>query len=387
MSDIHDRDLWNEFWNRIGKASPLSRLILLSSIVIVGTSIIMGVFWLGTRSTNASISSLHIPEPSLGDDQSVQGYKYSASDNMQILVQFPGTDYGVYVGKEELKHNNYSASFLYDSKRVIVTGVFDDTFSMYDYYSHAIPSVLDIDTASTYEYTSRVNKKGYLNTFPITYEAGILSDVQCTYYVLSYIYSVDGKKLVMAVITDASDQVSLDWSLRVLRKIFGTFGKLEKNISADESDGALNVKSSDVDEESKLTTDEYMSVLDEKRANEDYAMAYPYAKDFDVNIYVPAELSNKEVCFYFKYTEVNTTPTETYLMSPDGMKYEPSYLNNDKLGLFYYEIDEPISGEWKIHVSANNKYGKYYYDVLERDFFYSTYFGIGKEPEPRIGEE
>ena len=378
-------------WDAIGKLSLRDQIILLLAVIAVGIVLALVVFRLLLYS---SLTNFHIPESTLRNNADAQTFRTTAYTDFPFTLQFPGTNFITTAGGEEHLYNNYVSSFSYSDEQLLIYGVFDDTVSISEFYSYALVSAIDtsIDVKSA-RYTSMVHDEGYQNTLPLMYEGGKLS-ASGDYYLVSYIYhsDEDSKNLLMMALTNKGTQASVNKSKDLIDRMLYSF-RYDEKAAMKAEDGTKEdfngtTPASDKyaltpEEEANMTTKEKMDAVSQKLAEDQYALEYPDATDLEYYVLVDKDI--EKAVFYIDYTEARSVPQLSFLKSPGGVKYAPTYNNGDKIGLVYWEIDEPQQGNWLIHLSKNMKYGQFFAGVESRELFGQMYLGEGT-PQPRDGQ-
>ena len=381
-----------DVWDAIGKLKTRDRVILLLAVIAVGIAFTAVIF---TVLVKTSFISFKMPDSTLRDEPTAQVHRIAQFSDLTLPAQFPGTNYVVYVGKSERLYNNYYASFNYDDEQTLIIGVFDDDISIassYPYVSTVIKSGLLTDGMATY--TSLLHDEGYLNTLPLKYECGSLEYDNTTYYIISYIYHVDGKQLVMMAVTDVGNKSAVQKSKSLVDKVLVTMYEVEPEVIEDtakenvlSTDGSSSESSIDKygfsrEEEQSMTQTEKLKEIDNRLEQTAFELEYPDAEEFVCVVSVGENIPH--AVFYIDYTKADSTANTAYLESPRGTKIPPQYNNDDGTGLVYWFIDGPMLGEWKMVLSDNAVYGTYYPRVVSRDLFEELY-GENREPAPRDG--
>ncbi len=385
-----------DFWTALGRLPFYERLIILGSFVAVGVLLFAGIY----KVINTShFTKFHFPDSVLSQAQKLQTYKQSTYTGLGLLVQFPTTDYGCYVGTREYKTSANAASFLYDTDDYIITGVIDPkNFSQSEFYDYAVPMILGYTVSEDFHYTSKIYDKGYLNTFEVEYEGGICSLGNEELYLVSYLYPVGEKKLCMMVVTDKKDTNKLKQARTLLNKVYFSLLRFEdatlsgntQDVFSDviknnpTSEGVASAAESaapseDVNTESE---DEALERIDRELEEKNYHLEYPDATELVTNVYVGDNLAGLDTVIYIWYEEFDSIPKEAYLTSPLGKTYKPDYVNKEYNGLVFWNIKNPSVGEWVVHLSANTRYGAYKADALELHDF--TNFFIARDDDDVI---
>lgn len=377
-------------WDAIGKLHIRDQLILLFVVIGIGVAMAVGAFMLILKT---DMVRFHIPQSSLRDSVEAQRYRQATYTDLDILAQFPGTDYVAYVGGTEYLYNDYVASFKYNDEQTLMLGIYDTGVSISEFYSYALISAINKDfNAKDAQYTSMLNDTGYLNTFYLIYEGGVLK-ADRDYYIVSYIYPTEeGKNLLLMALTPVGKQSALNKSKVLVDKMLYAMGRSggsdsESGDSANDSKASNSTPSDryalDKSAEDNMTTSEKMDRIDREVAETQYTIEYPDAEDLEY--YVTVDKTIEHAVFYIDYTEVKSVPDLAYLKAPGGAKYAPAYNNGEGLGMVYWEIDSPVVGNWLIHLSKNAKYGQFFAGVLSKEDFEEIY-GNDKKPQPRDGQ-
>ena len=378
-----------DVWDAIGKLKLRDRLVLLFTVIAIGVALAVGIFYLLLSTSNIKF---HIPESTLRRTADAQKFRQATYTDYPYTVRFPGTNYTTTVGGTEGLFNDYVTSFIYDEEQLLVLGVFDDTVSINEFYSYALVSAIDKTfDASASVYTSMLHDEGYMNATPLIYEAGKLT-LNWDYYLISYIYHTDdGKNLLMMALTPKANQDAVSKSKTLVDKMVYSMGYIDESSADSDEAAATDVGGApasdkyalDKDAEDNMTTAEKMETLDRKVDESSYALEYPEATDLEYYVLVSEDI--EDAVFYIDYTEVKSVPEMSFLKSPSGSKYAPTYNNGSGIGLVYWEIDNPQLGNWLIHLSKNAKYGQFFAGVLPKAEFESRYIE-NTDPQPRNGQ-
>lgn len=384
------------FWEALGRLPLREQIAIFIGFIAIVTAAVGSLFYLMLSRT--SMVDFKLPAPELQSDGTVQSYKLMTYTDLNILVQFPNTDYAVYVGKEEGLYNNYAAAFDYDEHRKILVGVCDKEQPIADLYNYAISSVLE-DGGISAPYSSLLHKEGYLNTHYVVYDAGSVA-LSKTYYIVGYLYDTGKEYLFMAVAFDKPEKVAAFNALTLLNKVYFTLSKIsgdaaaEVSVSTDSASnaatilGSANISSADgasdgggYGDSEKTATDivEGTMLTLKERA---YQLEYPDATDLEEMVFVSEDYSAEKTVIYIWYSEAYAVPREAYLLSPSGLKYAPTYTNESSTGMVYWVVDGPQNGFWTVHLSANIKYGTYSLRVTTKENFDAS-FGEHTETFPK----
>lgn len=381
-----------DIWDAIGKLKTRDRVILLFAVIAVGIAFTAVVF---TMLVKTSFVNFKMPDSTLRDEPTAQVHRIAKFSDLTLPAQFPGTNYVVYVGKSERLYNNYYASFNYDAEQTLIIGVFDDDISIassYPYVSTVIKSGLLSDGMAIY--TSLLHDEGYLNALPLIYECGSLEYDNAIYYIISYIYHVDGKQLVMMAVTDVENINAVQKSKSLVDKVLITMYEVEpeviegttkdKETSYDEStfESSIDKYGFSREQEQNMTQTEKLKEIDKRLEQTIFEFEYPNAEELECIVSVGENIPH--AVFYIDYTKADSTANTAYLESPRGNKLPPNYNNDDRIGLIYWFVDGPMLGEWKMVLSDNAVYGTYYPRVVSLDLFEEMY-GENREPAPRDG--
>ncbi len=377
-----------DIWSAIGKLKARDQIVLLFAVVLIVCSI-AGVFFYFIFGLYMPIK-FHITESTLRKTPTGQVYRQTTYTDYPYVVSFPGTNYATMVGGKEYLYNDFASSFLYDENHLLILGVFDNNVPINEFYSRALAAVIDknID-ASQVVYSSIVHDEGYLNTLPLLYEGGKLSTPK-EYYLVSYLFHTeDGKYLLMMCLTDKKGQQEINKAKKLVDKMVYAMSRIEDSEQGAEIDNSESKKKDsdsyalDENAEKNMTTKEKMEYLDRKRNEANYALEYPDAVDLEYNVLVSERIP--KAIFYIDYTEVESIPKIAYIMSPSGVKYAPSFNNGNKVGMIYWEIDDPEEGNWLIHLSKNTRYGQFFAGVVS-DVQFEELYGEKSDPQPRNGQ-
>lgn len=382
-----------DIWDAIGKLKLRDQLVLLFAVIGCGVLFAFLVFKFFVFTTNVEF---HIPKSTLRATDSAQVHRQATYNDFPYTVVFPETDYSTTVGGEEGLHTNYVSAFTYDENHLLILGVFEDTVSINEFFTYALAGAIDerINTDSVV-YTSMVHDEGYANAVPYIYEGGQLS-ANGDYYLVSYIYHTDkGKNLLMMALTNVANQDSVDKCKQLADKMIFSMARVSsesEEIAATDTSTVSNPLSGspesdkyalDREAEDNMTTAEKMERIGKMVDESAYSVEYPDATDLEYYVLLTEDIDT--AVFYIDYTEVKSVPELSYLKSPSGVKYAPTYNNGDGVGLVYWEIDKPPLGNWLIHLSKNAKYGQFFTGVLPKAEFESQYIE-NSNPQPRDGQ-
>ncbi len=229
-----------DFWTAFGKLRTSEQVAILLAVVALGTALFMFIFKVVNSFGNVDFTAF--PESSLQKDAAMETYKQVTYTDLPYLVQFPGTSYGCYVGDKEIGATQYATAFTYVDYKV-VCGVIDESrITEDDFYKFAIGQALGLKIVGNETFTTAVYDRGYLNTFEIEYKAGTLALNGTTYYLVSYLYPVEGKKLCMSVLSSKKTIFALARARNMLNRIYFSMVKFEgePNSSVVESSGEAN---------------------------------------------------------------------------------------------------------------------------------------------------
>ncbi len=375
-----------DFWTAVGRLKTRDKIALLLGVVFAGTGAFMILFFAVSR---MRITEFHFPQSDLRKSASMQTYRQTKNSSLNLLVQFKGSDYGCYVGKEPINENDYGAAFKYSDDVTLLVGVIDGVTVMEDdFYSHGVPSILGLSVDGTETYENGLYDKGYLNTFLIEYEAGKLTAGNRTFYLVSYLFpDMDRKLCMMALIEKKDLQKFLD-SHELLNQVY--FGmvrfedKTEEEIAEETKKQTSRIE---LEDDSSLSTDERLARIQEKVEERNFRLEYPDASDLEAYVDVTDGLKGKKVTFYISYVYPDSVPDEAYIQSPSGKKYLPTDNNSSHNGIVSWEMSDPEEGRWKMHLSANNRYGEYEKGVLETDYFREMFISHDETAYPHSMED
>lgn len=379
-----------DFWAYIAKLKLRDQIAILIGVVAIGVGIFLAIFFSVSR---MRVTEFHFPESVLRKSPSVQTYKQGTFSSLFIPIQFKGTEYGCYVGREESLSTEYGASFSFDDSKTIIVGVLDGiSITEDDFYAYGVSYLMGNELIGNETFDIGLYDKGYLNTFMVEYKCGTVVCGDKTYYLVSYLFPDGDKKLCMMVVTEKKSSLELVNCQSLLNNVFFSMvryeddGSLEDAESSNDTGDTGNATEDDTDM-SDMTVYERIEERDRQRDETAYHLEYPNAEDLEVTVHVGEELADMPVVFYINYTEVNSVPREAFLRSPVDSKYQPNYLNTANNGLVYWNINSPKTGEWLIHLSANNQYGVYNADVLPQKDFEELFIARDETAYPHSAED
>lgn len=354
------------------------RLILAGTVLLIVAGITAMVF---NFLSGAFVDFSMFPRSVLMKKGDLQQYHYTTFSRLDKQIQFPGTDYGVSIGGEELYTTAEGTCFQYTQMIELVAALADTAPDTETFVKENFPVLLSGDeNAYSRGFKVKEHDEGFLNTFATEYTAGILETNKGKFYLMAYTLNYDGHKFVMAASVKKTSYIKeAFWELD---HMFYTFCKFDAGVS-EESTGHItdSVSEDTVPYVAKAPTIEligqerdYEDLGDvlENDARADYKLKYPDATEIKNYIQVDDSLAGGTAAFAFEYTYSAQSPSEAYLKSPSGQTYEPEYFNDELDGRLMFVVDKPESGTWEIVVSDDSELGEYSVHVMD----YEDYMAV-----------
>lgn len=364
-----------------------ARLSLKDKLVflIVFVLIVAMVFGLLIRLSMRGIIADY-PECTLARISDTQTHKDYSYEDLPSRVSFPGTNESVMVGGEQLVMTDTGVSFKYSDDFIIATFVSDKGIkkAITDTY----PELLSTKKATGYE--SKQSGSGYMNTYALTYDAGLLRCSDAPYYIVSYMKGFAG----VSVIT--SDKAKIKEAKRLLDRIATTFGNEgEKSLTVEDTDDAEtgDVKSEGSDEGD---SEEEVSVVDSLKdtTSATERMSEPTGlngslerNDYTDMVDITDDLVGKDIYVVFEYYNPIAVPTSAVLTGPDGFKAEACYLNEDADAVVRFFVKDAKKGVYKATFVCGQDFGHSRLYAMEKDVYDETNkpYGEFENLTPREG--
>ena len=347
------------------KLSIKDRIVLAISAI----AFIVAVFTIIFRLMNGSlIGFASFPRSILQDDPKYQKYNQYDYKYFPTSIQFPGTEYGLHVGGQEIPPTEMGAGFKFTDSITITASVIGEADETPDFIAQHFPQIMSGDMSTRAgQYRSKVHDDGYLNTLFIEYEGGVLTTGEGKNYVLTYRVSVAQNKFLLGLST--TDRSELKECFYLLNHMLCTIFKYGKTAdsSVDVSgnkvvlsdDGTIDVSAPTIELMGEERDYENLADVEEDIERSQYKLKYPDASVIEETLSIGSSLESESVAFAFEYTYGSVTPESAELISPQGESISPDYFNDEKDGRIVFIVERPSAGDWKIVVSDDIEMGSY----------------------------
>ena len=327
------------------------------------------------------VGNFGFPESILQKDSNLQVYHRYEYREFPTKIQFPGTDYGLDVGGDEIPSTSGGAAFkLSDDMYIIVadlTGAADTASFVTNQFYKIINGNESLPVG---EYEVKVHDEGYLNTLLIEYEGGILEAQENKYYVLTYRVSVEGRQFLLAYATP--NKGSLKQCFYYLNHMLCTLCKYEDESQESEPTSEnVHVIVSDTGNSVQVDTPtielyggrDYETFEDVQGQIESdrLELAYPNRGSIIESVNIDGSYRGKQAAVAFEYTYGLNKPSSASITSPSNTQYDPEYFNDENDGRIVFVLDSPEPGVWSLAVADDADLGEYAVHVMD----YMDYIG------------
>lgn len=339
-------------------------------IAIASVAVIVG-FFVGIYFLLSGVGFVAFPDSVLQKNNRIQSYVHRTSKLFPEQIQINGTEFGIYVGGEELSHTDCSAAFSFTDDMKIVISEMKLTDDNEQFIASEYSRLLGLNEGTFHE---KVYDKGYLNTFETEYIGGILSSGKDREYIVAYKVPQGGHVFLIGFATDK--KYELKECFFMLNMVYTTMfrygsvtdsfesGMSSDNVTVSEDGTSVTVTTPTIDLYDGREYNTVEEVLEAKEAD-DYRLKYPDSTDIKAQVTVTRELTEEQVAFAFEYVYGDATPSSAVLTSPSGKEYTPDYYNSDKDARIVFVIDHPEAGAWTFTISDDAEMGAYDVHVMK----------------------
>ena len=340
---------FTHFKSILKKMSPKKQILTLVSFVI-GMLLILYFLICTSSSLTLDFKDSSYPASTLSK-VNVSEYARWEFDKLDKFLVFPETNIGISFGGKELKTTDNATGFLYDKGIYLLGASVNRNADFSNVLKHDLmDTILSKKSNSKYEYVEHINDTGFKNSIALSYSAGLLKNENESNYVVAYKYiPKEGNAVIIAAMSEELEQ--LRKAKEVLDDVVLTISRVEEK-----KEGTM------------ITDPSFSSSVDSKSFRDAAASTITGHRDYIMDeIEVTKEMSKQTCVFSFEYPYVDKIPKDAYVISPEGSKYNATYLNNYHDGLILIQVNKPTQGRWKLRISNNGTYGQYIFNVWTLD--------------------
>ena len=179
------------------------RVVLLGAIILGTAAFVVALFNL----LNGTLfGGVKFPKSALRPDGGIQRYVRQTYTELPIEIQFPGTTYGVTIGGTELPPNESCAGFKFSDSIYLIAAELKPGEETSSFVNSNFPAALGVGDNEA-QYTVKIHDMGFLNTFPVEYEGGIIKTAGQKLYVLTYKVEIDDHCFLLSAICSDKNQL------------------------------------------------------------------------------------------------------------------------------------------------------------------------------------
>lgn len=314
----------------------------------------------------------------IGDSQKHEDFSY---DDLPCSVTFPGTSEGINVGGEQLNMSPTGVSFAYSDDFIIATFVSEKGIK--NAITEIYPELLSTKKVTAYE--SKESGSGFLNTYALTYDAGLMRCTDAPYFMVTYMKGFSG----VSVITKDKDK--LGDAKKLLDRIANTFKSVEAvSLTDEEGDEAHDGADEDMASSGEPSENDE-SVVDSlrdttgatERMREDaFKTSSMNPTEYADLVDVDESLEGKDIYVVFEYYNIMAVPESAVLTGPDNFKAEAIYMNDEADGIVLFEVENAKKGVYRATFDSNASYGKTRLYAMEKELYDASSVSYDEVDEP-----